>query len=125
MHVSRRRGPVCSLVFLVVGLLIAIRLVAGFVCMTCFTDFERPQSRSFHLHAGGDLNPCHHGRVAASPLTNWACAVTQDDVAFILPVVPRLPIISSLFVPLVLLLASYRNASLIAAHGRGPPVFFS
>ncbi len=125
MHASRRRGQAYSLVLLVAGLLIAIRLVAGFVCMTCFTDFERPSTRSFHLHSGGDLNPCHHGRVAASPLTNWACAVTQDDVAFILPVVPRLPIISALFVPLILLAISYRNAELITAHGRGPPLFFS
>jgi hypothetical protein len=103
-------------------LLIVIRLVAGFLCHTCFVDFEKPASRSFHLHAGGDQDPCHHGRVEGSPLTNWACAVTQDETAFILPEIPRLPIVVSEFVPLVVLLLSYRTLFEIVAHGRGPPV---
>lgn len=102
-------------------LLIAIRIVAGFVCHTCFFDIEKPNTRSFHLHTGGDLNPCHHGRVETGPLVNWACAVTQDESAFILPEIPRLPVVVSLFVPLVLLLVSYGNRPLVAAHSRGPP----
>jgi len=106
-------------------LLVVIRLVAGFVCHTCFIDFEKPASRSFHLHAGGDRDPCHHGQAEASPLTTWACTVTQDETAFILPEVPRLPLVVSEFVPLVLLLLSYRTLFQIAAHGRGPPVLLS
>lgn len=125
MHTRRRSGQVPPLVLLVVFLLVGIRLTVSFVCFTCFTDLERPTSRSFHLHTGSDLNPCHHGRVEASPLLNWACAVTQDESAFILPEVPRLPIIVSLFVPLFLLAVSYGDTPLIAAHGRGPPFFVS
>lgn len=106
-------------------LLVVIRVIAGFVCHTCFVDFERPTSRSFHLHAGGDRDPCHHGQAEASPLTTWACTVTQDETAFILPDVPRLPIVVSEFVPLVVLLLSYRTLFQIAAHGRGPPVTYS
>ena len=106
-------------------LLVVIRVIAGFVCHTCFVDFERPTSRSFHLHAGGDRDPCHHGQAEASPLTTWACTVTQDETAFIIPEVPRLPLVVSAFVPLVLLLLSYRTLFEIAAHGRGPPVTYS
>ncbi len=118
-----RRAP--SMLFVVACLLVAIRVVAGFVCHTCFVDFEKPASRSFHLHAGGDRDPCHHGQAEASPLTTWACTVTQDETAFILPDVPRLPIVVSEFVPLLLLLLSYRTLFQIAAHGRGPPVTYS
>ncbi|CBK40432.1 protein of unknown function [Nitrospira defluvii] len=106
-------------------LLAVIRVVAGFVCHTCFVDFEKPASRSFHLHAGGDHDPCHHGQAEASPLVTWACTVTQDETAFILPDIPRLPVVVSEFVPLVLLLLSYRTLFQIVAHGRGPPVHFS
>jgi hypothetical protein len=102
-------------------LLIVIHLVAGFVCHTCFFDFEKPKTRSFHLHAGGDLNPCHHGRSEINPLTGWACMVTQDDTAYILPEIPRLPIMVSLFVPLVSSLTSHADRPLVTAHGRGPP----
>ena len=125
IHVRGRTGQPSTLVLLVACLLVSIRLVAGFVCFTCFTDFEKPTSRSFHLHAGGDLNPCHHGRVETSPLINWACTVTQDESAFILPEVPRLPIIVSLFAPLFLFAVSYGGRPLITAHGRGPPFFLS
>ncbi len=103
-------------------LLVAIRLVAGVVCSTCFNEFEQPQIRTFHLHGGGDHEACHHGRAEASPLVNWACAVSQDDSAFLLPEIPQLPVIVSLSVPLVLLLISFCSVSLITAHGRGPPV---
>ena len=106
-------------------LLIAIRIVAGFVCHTCFFDIEQPKTRSFHLHTGSDLNPCHHGRVETGPLVNWACAVTQDESAFILPEIPRLPVVASLFVPHVLLLVSHTDRPLVTAHGRGPPHFIT
>ena len=121
LHVRQRDGQGPLLLLLVACLLISIRVVAGFVCFTCFTDFEKPTNRSFHLHAGGDQNPCHHGKVEASPLISWACAVTQDESAFILPEIPQLPVSVSVFVPLVLLLVSYRTLFLIAATGRGPP----
>jgi hypothetical protein len=101
--------------------LVAVRLVAGFVCHTCFFDLEQPASRSFHLHSGADENPCHHGRVESNPLVKWACAVTQDESAFLLPEIPRLPVVVSLFVPLVPLLVSHADRPLVTAHGRGPP----
>lgn len=121
----RRSNLAPQTAVIVACLLIVIRVVAGFVCHTCFIDFEKPASRSFHLHAGGDRDPCHHGQAEASPLTTWACTVTQDETAFILPDVPRLPLVVSEFVPLVLLLLSYRTLFQIVAHGRGPPVHFS
>ena len=121
----RRSSPAPRTAVAVACLLVVIRLVAGFVCHTCFIDFEKPASRSFHLHAGGDRDPCHHGQAEASPLTTWACTVTQDETAFILPDIPRLPLVVSEFVPLVLLLLSYRTLFQIVAHGRGPPVHFS
>ncbi len=121
----RRSNLAPQTAVIVACLLIVIRVVAGFVCHTCFIDFEKPTSRSFHLHAGGDRDPRHHGQAEASPLTTWACTVTQDETAFILPDVPRLPLVVSEFVPLVLLLLSYRTLFQITAHGRGPPVHFS
>ena len=122
LHRSRTTGAVPSAIWLVASILIGIRLVAGFVCHTCFFDLEQPTTRSFHLHAGGDQNPCHHGRVESHPLVNWACAVTQDESAFILPESPRLPAMAALFVPLVPLLVSHADRPLVAAHGRGPPI---
>lgn len=101
--------------------LIAIRLVAGFFCATCFVELERPTTRSFHLHAGGDHDPCHHGKVKAHPLIEWACAVTFDDSAFVLPEIPRLPVVVSAFVPLAVLAISFSSLSSIAARGRSPP----
>ena len=121
----RRSNLAPKTAVIVACLLIVIRVVAGFVCHTCFLDFEQPTSRSFHLHAGGDRDPCHPGQAEASPLTTWACTVTQDETAFILPDIPRLPLVVSEFVPLVLLLLSYRTLFQITAHGRGPPVHFS
>jgi len=115
-HVATHVGMV------VACLLIAIRVVAGFVCHTCFIDFERPASRSFHLHAGGDQDPCHHGQAEASPLVTWACTVTQDETAFILPDIPRLPLLVSLFVPLTFIVLSFSGRPLVVAHGRGPPI---
>ncbi|MEQ1845386.1 MAG: hypothetical protein ABL983_07390 [Nitrospira sp.] len=75
----------------IASLLIVIHIAAGFVCHTCFFDLEQPKTRSFHLHSGDDLNPCHHGRNETHPLISWACSVMQDDTAFILPDIPRLP----------------------------------
>ena len=122
MHGARQttRGP-----FLAVSLvcaLIAIRLAAAIVCATCFTELETPATRNFHLHGGGDREPCHRGQVEAKPLVNWACSVNQDDNAFILPDIPRLPLVVALFVPLVGLLVSYRSLLLISATGRSPPL---
>ncbi|THJ20466.1 MAG: hypothetical protein CAF44_011780 [Nitrospira sp. CG24D] len=125
MHDSRRVGQVSRLVVLLACLLACIQLVAGVVCSTCFNEFEQPPVRTFYLHSGGDHHACHHGRAQLTPLVAWACTVTQDEGAFILPEIPRLPVVVSVFVPLVLLLVSYRTLLLIAAHGRGPPVSFS
>jgi hypothetical protein len=120
----RTTGTVPPAVWLVASILVGIRLVAGFVCHTCFFDLEQPTTRSFHLHAGGDQDPCHHGRVESDPLVNWACTVTQDESAFILPEIPRLPVIVSWFVPPVPLPVSHADRPLVTAHGRGPPVSF-
>ena len=103
-------------------LLVVIHLVAGFVCHTCFFDIEQPKTRSFHLHSGDDLNPCHHGRNEIHPLNSWACSVMQDDTAFILPEIPQLPIMISFFVVLFLLDVSYTGRTSITAHGRSPPL---
>jgi hypothetical protein len=104
--------------------LVGIRLVASFVCSTCFHEFEEPPDRVFYLHAG-DQDACHHGRAQASPLVGWACGVTQDESAFVLPDIPRLPVLISQFVPWILLLVTYRGLPLIAAVGRGPPALVS
>ena len=110
--------------FLAVGtacLLIIIRLIAAVVCAACFYDFEEPQRRSFHLHTDGDRSPCHNGRVEVDPVTAWACQVNKDEPACVLPEIPRLPVLVSFFVPLILLMWSYPGRPLVAAHGRGPP----
>ena len=122
MHDNRRSGQATRLVALLACLLACIRLVAGVVCSTCFNEFEQPPVRTFYLHGGGDHHSCHHGRAQLTPLVAWSCDVTQDDTAFVLPDIPRLPVVVSVFVPLVLFLVSYRSLSLITAHGRGPPV---
>jgi len=101
-------------------LLITIRLVAGFLCSTCFNEIERPDTRSFHLHSGGDLDPCHHERATAHPLIKWACAVTVDDPAVVLPDVLQLSLVVSVLVVAVLPIVPFRGRSLIAATGRGP-----
>lgn len=101
--------------------LIAIRLIAGVICSTCILPLELVKSRVDHLHSGGDHEPCSHGPTKAVPLVQWACTVTQDETAFALPEIPRLPVVVSVFVPLSLLLVSYRSLSLIKAHGRSPP----
>ncbi|HMZ56495.1 MAG: hypothetical protein JSR64_07895 [Nitrospira sp.] len=121
MHTSRRSGWASRLLIVMACLLIGVRLVGGFICNTCYLDFEQPKSRSFHLHGGGDREPCHHGQPEASPLIQWACTVMQDESAFVLPDIPRLPVVISRFVALGLLLISYRTLFPIAAHGRGPP----
>ncbi len=121
---QHRRSSLAPRAAVVVAcLLVAIRLVAGVLCHTCFIDFEKSTSRSFHLHAGGDHEPCHHGQAEATPLVSWACTVTQDDTAFILPDIPRLPLLISLFVPLALVVLSFGGRPLVVAHGRGPPTF--
>ena len=97
-------------------------LAVSLVCATCFTELETPATRNFHLHGGGDREPCHRGQAEAKPLVNWACSVNQDDNAFILPDIPRLPVVVVLFVPLVVWLVSYRSLLLISATGRSPPL---
>jgi len=103
-------------------LLVSIRLVAGVICSTCILPEEVQQDRVAHLHAVGDREPCSHGQAQAGPIAQWACTVTQDESAFILPDIPRLPIIVSILVPWLLLLVSFAGRPLIAAHGRGPPL---
>ena len=107
---------------LVACLLVCIRLIAGVICSTCILPLELLQSRVVHLHGGGDREPCDHSQAQAGSFVQWACEVTQDETAFILPKIPRLPLLVALFVPLALLLISSRRISLITAHGRGPPV---
>ncbi len=106
---------------LVASLLVCIRLIAGVICSTCILPLELVQSRVVHLHGGGDHKPCDHSQAQAGPFVQWACEVTQDETAFILPEIPRLPVAVSLFIPLALLVVSYEDRMLIAAHGRGPP----
>lgn len=121
MHSPRSSSRTSRLLGLMACLLVGIHIVAEYVCVTCTYPTEEPAGRSFHLHSGDDRDPCRHGRPEPNPLTAWACAVTQDESAFILPEIPRLPVVVSLFVPLVLLLVSYGNRPLVAAHSRGPP----
>lgn len=123
---SRRgSGRGARLLGVMACLLIGIHLVAGYVCMSCTYPTEEPRVRSFHLHSGEDRNPCHHGRPEPNPLTAWACAVTQDDQAFVLPETPRLPILISVFLPFHEPISPSNNATLIAAVGRGPPSLYS
>lgn len=122
MHSTRQSNRAPLLVCLIACLLAGIRAAAAIVCSTCFLDFEKPPARSFYLHSGGDQNRCHHGLASANSWIVWACSVNEDEAAFVLPEIPRLPVIVSVFVPLVLLLVSYRTLFPIAAHGRGPPI---
>ncbi|MEP6933916.1 MAG: hypothetical protein ABI988_08270 [Nitrospirota bacterium] len=105
---SSSRAP--QAVMLVACLLVCIRLIAGVICSTCILPLELVQSRVVHLHGGGDHEPCDHGKVETGPFAQWACEVTQNETAFALPEIPRLPLILSFFLPL------------ITAHGRGPRV---
>ncbi|NOS77526.1 MAG: hypothetical protein HOP35_06240 [Nitrospira sp.] len=127
MHMTRRSGQGPLVLAGLACLLVIIRLVAGYICATCpNTEFDAINARTFHLHSASDHDPCLHGKsVQPSPFTGWACVVTHDEGAFILPEIPRLPVVVSVFVPLVLLLVSYRTLPLIAAHGRGPPASHS
>ncbi|MCE7977172.1 MAG: hypothetical protein DYH03_08500 [Nitrospira sp. NTP1] len=113
IHQSAPVSRSAQAVALLALLLIAIRLVAGFVCSTCFNEIERPDTRSFHLHGGGDLDPCHHGRATAHPL---------DDPAVVLPDVPQLFLVVSFLAVAVPLIVPFRGRFLIAATGRGPPL---
>ena len=121
MHSSRSSSRTSSLLGLMACLLVGIHVVAEYVCMTCTYPTDEPSARSFHLHSGEDRDPCHHGRPEPNPLTAWACAVTQDDDAVVLPDIPRLPVISSVFLPFHKSLAPKSNTTLIAAVSRGPP----
>ncbi|MDO9117077.1 MAG: hypothetical protein Q7U39_03910 [Nitrospira sp.] len=121
MHDSRRSGQISRLFALLACLLIGIRVAAAMVCSTCFTDWEKEQSRAFYLHAGIDRDRCHHGLAPASPWIVWACSVNEDESAFVLPEIPSLPVVVSVFVPLVLVCVSWHSLPLITAHGRGPP----
>jgi hypothetical protein len=69
MHTSRRSGWASRLLIVMACLLIGVRLVGGFICNTCYLDFEQPKSRSFHRHsslAGRDIAFC-----CAGPLTDF------------------------------------------------------
>ena len=123
MHQSRPSRRTSSLLALIACLLVGIHVVAEYVCMTCTYPTDEPSARSFHLHSGEDRDPCHHGKPEPNPLTAWACAVTQDDDAVVLPDIPLLPTLVALFVPLVILRVAYHNISLVAAQSRGPPSF--
>lgn len=101
--------------------LACIRLIAVGICSTCFDEFETPTSRAFYLHDGSDHEACHHGRAPVGPWVAWACEITQDDAGFVLPDIPRLPVIVSFFVPLTLLVMSYADRAPVSAKGRSPP----
>jgi hypothetical protein len=123
IHLPQSSNRSSSLLALMACLLVGIHLVAGYVCMSCTYPTEEPTGRSFHFHSGEDRDPCHHGRPEPNPLTAWACAVTQDDDAFVLPEIPRLPVMVSAFLPFHEPLSPSSNTTLIAAVGRGPPSF--
>jgi len=125
LHVPQSSNRSSGLLALIACLLIGIHFVAGYVCMSCTYPMEEPRVRSFHLHSGEDRNPCHHGRPEPNPLTAWACAVTQDDQAFVLPETPRLPILISVFLPFHEPILASNSATLIAAVSRGPPSLYS
>lgn len=123
MHMLRRSEGTSRLLVLLASVLIGIRLTADLLCATCFNELETSKFRSFYLHEGNDRDRCHHGKPAGSPLTQWACSVKQDDQAFLLPEIPRLPIVVSSVALVVSLQVSYLSVSIITAHGRGPPHF--
>lgn len=119
---TSRDGRTTPPAFLLACLLIGIRLLAGTVSETCFFDIEPPATGTFHIHSADDHAHCHHGRFNVTPLVAWACSACKDVDGYTLPEIPRLPILVSFFVPLVLLVVSFGSQSLIVAHGRGPPL---
>ncbi|MBS0154611.1 MAG: hypothetical protein JSS38_08470 [Nitrospira sp.] len=123
MRSPRQSNQTSRLLGIMACLLVGIHLVAGYVCMSCTYPTEEPTVRSFHLHNGEDYDPCHHGRPEPNPLTAWACSVTQDDDAYVLPDIPRLPLIISVFLPYAEVPSPSKSTSLIAAVSRGPPRF--
>jgi len=102
-------------------LLVSIRFVAGIICSTCILP-EEVQHNRLASQYGVEREPCSHGEAQASPIAQWACTVTQDETAFILPDIPRLPVIVSVLVLWLLLLFSYARRPVVPAHGRGPPL---
>ena len=122
LHSHRRSAQASRAVVLLASLLIGIRLAVGVIHAACYLDWEKPQTRSFYLHSGGDHDRCHHGQVPPDPWAAWGCEASQDEPGFTLPEIPRLPPLVSWFAPLGLFLISCRSFSLIAAHGRSPPV---
>ncbi|MEQ1656583.1 MAG: hypothetical protein ABL960_12880 [Nitrospira sp.] len=125
LHIRHRSEQMSRLVTLLACLLIGIRFAAGIIHAACFVDWEKPQTRSFYLHSGDSHDRCHHGQAPPGPWAAWGCEASQDEPGFTLPEIPCLPVIVSIFVPLLLFLVSYDSRSLIAAHGRGPPAFHS
>ncbi|MBP8116787.1 MAG: hypothetical protein KAY09_03560 [Nitrospira sp.] len=125
LHSHRRSAQASRAVVLLASLLIGIRLAAGIIHAACYVDWEKPNARSFYLHSGGDHDRCHHGQVPPDPWAEWGCEASQDEPGFTLPEIPRLPPLVSWFAPLSLFLISCRSFSLIAAHGRSPPVTHS
>ncbi|ULA69542.1 MAG: conserved exported protein of unknown function [Nitrospira sp.] len=112
-----RNGLLC-----VACLLCCIRVLAVTICSACFAEFESSPTRGFYLHDGSDHDACHHGRAPVGPFATWACQVTQDAAEFVLPDIPRLPVIVSFFVPLSLLMGYWRDRLLLAGKGRSPPL---
>lgn len=103
-------------------LLVGIRLAAEFGCHTCFFDLERLASRTtLHIHAADSHSHCQHGKTTLPWFVEWACMANQDDKSFLLPDIPRLPVLVSFLALLVLPVLSFSGRPLIAAHGRGPP----
>ena len=60
-------------------LLIGVRLAGGFICNTCYLDFEQPKSQVFTSTAAATGTPVTTGSREASPLIQWACTVMQDE----------------------------------------------
>ncbi len=105
-----------------VCLLIGIRFVAAFGAYICVADWEIKTIRTVHIHAAGSHSHCQHAKSTVNPFVGWACTVYQDDQMLLLPEKPHMPVRGSVLAPLVLLVISFTDSPLIAAHGRGPPL---
>jgi hypothetical protein len=120
MHATDRSGRTPRLVALLACLLIGIRFAASIVCSTCFHRLGAGERRGPSISIAGGIviavPPWAELRPACGFV--WACSVNEDESAFVLPEIPRLPVVVSIFVPLVFLLISYR--SLIPDYGQWP-----
>jgi hypothetical protein len=118
---TSRSGRARVPLLLLVGLLIGIRLIAETIASTCLFDLDTPTDRTFHIHGAGHPDHCQHSRYNIPPLVAWACNASKDFDGYSLPEIPRLPILTSFFVAVFLLIVSFGSRPLIVAHGRGPP----